>query len=205
MNTKSTLLMTLVLTACGGGGTPDPAVNMPDAQSPVAGIPSGAHPGWKISWGTGQKSVRVIDPVTLKLVSETTWNVSSVFQELLAETSPVPLIIDEGPNKGQTTGLRWKGTTIPYDNLYHPLTAAVCKTTDGGWAGYGSTGTYAVYEDDNGEGGIYADHLASRVGANVVSMHAVATVPAPAACGSSPVWYTSYYDRGSNGPGTLSY
>lgn len=197
--------LVLSLSACGGGTSPDADAKLPNAQAPSIGIPSGEGHGWKISWGTGQKSTIDYDPATGKPASGTYWPVAAVFQELLAEESPTPLVIDEGPNKGKSTNLQWKGTNIPYDYLYHPLTAAVCKTADGKWAGFGSAGKDAVYEDENGEGHIFADHLAARVGSNVVSTHTVPSITAPASCGASPVWYTSYYDRAGNGPGTQVY
>lgn len=198
-------LLPLALSACGGGSGGDPTATMPSAQAPIVGLPTGDGHGWKTNWGSGQKSSIVYDSGTGKPISEVHWSVSQVFQALLAEESPTTLIIDEGPNKGTPTNLRWKGTTIPYDNRYHPLTAAVCQTITGGWAGFGNPGTYAVYEDENGEGRIHADHFAARIGTNVVSSHSVPGVTAPTACGASPVWYTSYYDRGGVGPGTVAY
>jgi hypothetical protein len=48
----------------------------------------------------------VIDPITLKQVSQTSCNVSAVFQALLAEPVAASILIDEGPNKGQATNLR---------------------------------------------------------------------------------------------------
>lgn len=198
-------VLVLLLSACGGSTSPNANANLPNAQAPTVGIPSGEGHGWKINWGTGQKSTIVYDPLTGKPVSETYWSLSAVFQELLAEASPTLLVIDEGPNKGKNTNLQWKGTNIPYDPQYHPFTAAVCQTTDGKWAGFGSAGLDAVYEDENGEGHIFADHLATRVGANVVSTHTVPGITAPASCGASPAWYTSYYDRAGKGPGTVIY
>ncbi len=191
------LLLLLSLTACGGSST------APVDVAPNPALPSGVGANWKMTWGDGQKSARVIDPVTLKQVSETSWNVSAVFQALLAETSSTSILIDEGPNKGLATNLRWKGTSIPYDSRFHPITQAVCRATGGGLAGYGSTGSYAVYEDENGVGQIYEGHLIYRIGMNVVSQHSVPGVVAPAACGANPVWYTIYYDRANVGPGTV--
>ncbi len=191
------LLLLLSLAACGGSST------TPVDVAPNPALPSGVGANWKMTWGDGQKSARVIDPVTLKQVSETSWNVSAVFQALLAETSSTSILIDEGPNKGLATNLRWKGTSIPYDSRFHPITQAVCRATGGGLAGHGSTGSYAVYEDENGVGQIYEGHLIYRIGMNVVSQHSVPGVAAPAACGTNPVWYTIYYDRANVGPGTV--
>ncbi len=188
----------LLLSACGGG-----ANNAPVDIAPNPSLPSGVGANWKMAWGDGQKSARVIDPVTLKQVSETSWNVAAVFQALLAETSTTTLLIDEGPNKGQVTTLRWKGTVIPYDSRFHPMTRAVCRATGGGLAGFGSTGSYAVHQDENGVGQIYEGHLIYRIGMNVVSQSTVPSVVAPASCGVNPVWYTVYYDRANVGPGDV--
>jgi hypothetical protein len=190
-------LLLLSLSACGGSSSSTTNV------APDPTLPSGTGANWKSTWGDGQKSARVIDPVTLKQVSETSWNVATVFQALLAEASATSILIDEGPNKGLATNLRWKGTGIPYDNRFHPMTRAVCRATGGGLAGFGSTGSYAVYEDENGVGQIYEGHLIYRIGMNVVSQHTVPSVAAPAACGPNPVWYTVYYDRANVGPGTV--
>jgi hypothetical protein len=186
-----------LLSACGGGNS------APVDVAPNPSLPSGVGANWKMAWGNGEKSARVIDPVTMKQISETSWNVAAVFQALLAETSPTTLLIDEGPNKGLVTNLRWKGTSIPYDNRFHPLTRAVCRATGGGLAGYGSTGSYAVYQDENGVGQIYEGHLIYRIGMNVVSQSTVPSVVAPASCGTGPVWYTVYYDRANVGPGDV--
>nr|WP_315468964.1 hypothetical protein [uncultured Undibacterium sp.] len=186
-----------MLTACGGASSGSANV------APDPTLPSGTGANWKMTWGDGQKSARVIDPVTLKQTSETSWNVSAVFQALLAEPAAASILIDEGPNKGQPTNLRWKGTDIPYDNRFHPMTRAVCRVTGGGLAGYGSTGSYAVYQDENGVGQIYEGHLIYRIGMNVVSQNTVPGVVAPALCGSNPVWFTVYYDRANVGPGDV--
>ncbi|WMW81083.1 hypothetical protein RF679_02085 [Undibacterium cyanobacteriorum] len=198
MNIKYlSFLLLFALAACGGSTTAPPNVE------PNPSLPSGVGAGWKMAWGDGQKSTRVVDPVTLKVISETTWNVSAVFQALLAEQVTNSIVIDEGPNKGQVTNLRWKGTDIPYDNRYHPLTRAICKVSSGGWAGFGSTGSYAVYQDESGIGRIYEGHAIYQIGMNVVSQSTVPSVNAPALCGSNPVWYTVYYDRANVGPGTI--
>jgi hypothetical protein len=191
------LLLTFVINGCGGSSSSQATI------APDLSLPASADANWKMAWGDGQKSARVIDPVTFKQLSETSWNVSAVFQALLAETVSSSILIDEGPNKGQPTNLRWKGTDIPYDNRFHPLTRAVCRATGGGWAGYGATGSYAVYEDENGNGQIYEGHLIYRIGMNVVSQHTVPGLVAPAVCGPNPVWYTVYYDRGNVGPGVV--
>lgn len=191
------MLIVLSLSACGG------ADNTPNNVAPDPALPSGTGADWKMAWGDGLKSAQVTDPVTLKVISESSWNVSAVFQALLAETVTSTILIDEGPNKGQPTNLRWKGTNFPYDNRFHPLTRAVCRATGGGLAGYGSTGSYAVYEDENGIGRIYEGHLIYRIGMNVVSQHTVPGIVAPTICGANPVWYTVYYDRANVGPGTV--
>lgn len=177
-------------------------------------LSQGSRAGWKIDWGKGQAtsstSIIVNDPISgnHQETVETDWNVASTFQALLAEKSPTLLTIDEGPNVGTFTHLRWKNTgnlLIPYDNLYHPVVTAVCSDGHGYWAGFGATGSDAVYMSGSGGAMIMSDsRIFTQIGLAVVSSASVPSIAAPSACGGSSTWYTRYYDRGGSGPGTLT-
>lgn len=151
--------------------------------------------GWKINYG-------IIGP----------WGYSarSFFKTILAELIPngQSYTIDQGPNKGSLTNYRWINTTIPYDPYYDPVVGAVYYTGSG-YSGFGSG--FAVYEGQSGitntcaagQTGLVLPYDSSYSSARVIPVQTGNWCQSGATYNGQATWYTSYYDRGGYGPGSL--